>query len=273
MCNAPPSRPSSSSGPALRRQPSRSHPARQSVSVNRRGRFECETTGKDVSAGRVVSDRLVLDPDRLFSPEARQRRSPGSCTTRSSTSRCSARTATPTPGGSPTTSRSTTRRSLLVTPDHYLTRMLYSQGVPLEALGVTAARRSEDRSTAALAWRTFADALPPVPWHAVRVVDEPRPERGVRRRRPTHRADRRRDLRPDRRLPRRRRVPAQRALLDRFRIEVVATTDSPLDDLPTTAPARGRRSRRPGHPDVPTRRRRRSRPRTLYGRTSHGSAR
>ena len=45
--------------------------------------------------------------------------------------------------------------SLLVTPDHYLTRMLYSQGVPLEALGVEpndAVGVADPRT----AWRTFA---------------------------------------------------------------------------------------------------------------------
>jgi glucuronate isomerase len=45
--------------------------------------------------------------------------------------------------------------SLLVTPDHYVTRLLHAAGVPLEELGVgTAAVDTRD------AWRLFADAWP-----------------------------------------------------------------------------------------------------------------
>ena len=45
--------------------------------------------------------------------------------------------------------------SLLITPDHYLTRMLYSQGVPLEALGVRPLDGG-DVTGSRDAWRTFA---------------------------------------------------------------------------------------------------------------------
>ena len=45
--------------------------------------------------------------------------------------------------------------SLLVTPDHYLTRMLYSQGVPLTALGVTAQGQQSTVDPRA-AWQLFA---------------------------------------------------------------------------------------------------------------------
>ena len=45
--------------------------------------------------------------------------------------------------------------SLLVTPDHYLTRMLYSQGVPLTALGVTA-QGQQSTVDPRVAWQLFA---------------------------------------------------------------------------------------------------------------------
>ncbi|MEM6498478.1 MAG: glucuronate isomerase [Pseudomonadota bacterium] len=50
----------------------------------------------------------------------------------------------------------TNATDLLLVPDHYVLRMLYSQGVPLEALGVT--RPGEDSTTdPRAAWRIFAD--------------------------------------------------------------------------------------------------------------------
>jgi glucuronate isomerase len=45
---------------------------------------------------------------------------------------------------------------LFVTPDHYVTRLLHSSGVPLEALGVGAAQASEPREI----WRTLCEN-----WH------------------------------------------------------------------------------------------------------------
>ena len=48
---------------------------------------------------------------------------------------------TPIRNGSPTTQPFANAADLLVTPDHYLVRMLYSQGVALEALGIGAAGR------------------------------------------------------------------------------------------------------------------------------------
>src|SRR4051812_40859858 len=44
---------------------------------------------------------------------------------------------------------------LLLAPDHYLYRMLYSQGVPLEALGV-ASRAGPSAADPREAWRLFA---------------------------------------------------------------------------------------------------------------------
>src|SRR5438128_9585497 len=44
---------------------------------------------------------------------------------------------------------------LLLAPDHYLFRMLYSQGVPLDRLGV-ASRRGPSSTDPRAAWRLFA---------------------------------------------------------------------------------------------------------------------
>lgn len=119
--------------------------------------------------------------------------------------------------------------SLLVTPDHYLTRLLHSQGVALEAVGV----RPRDGSPVAAPrdiWRTFAShfhlfrGTPSGIWmhHVLADVF------GVSDRLDAETADTTYDhvaacleapeFRP-------------RALLDRFAIEVIATTDSPLDHL------------------------------------------
>lgn len=119
--------------------------------------------------------------------------------------------------------------SLLVTPDHYVTRMLYSQGVPLEALGV----RPLDGGPAAAprdAWRTFAAhfhlfrGTPSGMWlnHVFGEVF------GLTQRLDAETADATYDhIAACLALPEFR----PRALLDRFRIEVITTTDSPLSDL------------------------------------------
>jgi glucuronate isomerase len=48
--------------------------------------------------------------------------------------------------------------SLLLTPDHYLFRMLYSQGVPMEALGVPN-RKGASAADPRAAWRLFASHM------------------------------------------------------------------------------------------------------------------
>ena len=121
---------------------------------------------------------------------------------------------------------------LLVTGDHYLLRMLHSQGVPLEALGRTPA---SGPGTAPVAsprevWRTFAAhyhlfrGTPSRLWldHAlveVLGIDEVPSESNADEQYDTLVAR----LSEDRFRP--------RALFDRFGIEFLATTESPLDDL------------------------------------------
>lgn len=119
--------------------------------------------------------------------------------------------------------------SLLVAPDHYLTRMLYSRGVALEALGV-APRDGGAVADARSAWRTFAAhyhlfrGTPSGLWfdHVLVALFE------VEQRLEPETADEIYD-RISAALARPEFLP--RALLDRFGIELLATTDSPLDDL------------------------------------------
>lgn len=119
--------------------------------------------------------------------------------------------------------------SLLVTPDHYLTRMLYSHGIALEALGV-APNDGAPVADARSAWRTFAThyhffrATPSGLWfdHVLSQVF------GVPHRLDAETADAAFDQVAEA-LGRPEYLP--RAFLDRFDIELLATTDSPLDDL------------------------------------------
>jgi glucuronate isomerase len=119
--------------------------------------------------------------------------------------------------------------ALLVTPDHYLLRMLYSQGVPLEALGV--APRGETSPTPPReAWRTFARHIhlfrgtPSAIWldHVFAEVF------GLTERLSEATADAYFDAIGDALA-----TPAfrPRALFDRFNIESLATTESPSDGL------------------------------------------
>jgi len=118
---------------------------------------------------------------------------------------------------------------LLLTPDHYVLRMLYSQGVPLEALGVSPHGEASLVDPRA-AWRCFAEH-----YHLFRGT----PSRtwldwvfaevfGLTVRFEASTADLYFD-----RIAERLATPAYRprALFERFNIDVLATTESPLDSL------------------------------------------
>jgi len=118
---------------------------------------------------------------------------------------------------------------LLLAPDHYLFRMLYSQGISLDALGVSS-RRGRSSADPREAWRLFAsrfhlfNGTPSWLWlnHVFtevfgidEVLDETTADRyfdqiGAALSSP--------GFRP-------------RALFDRFNIEALATTESPIDTL------------------------------------------
>ena len=119
---------------------------------------------------------------------------------------------------------------LLITPDHYVTRMLYSQGVALQRLGVKRRDGGDYERDGRKIWRLFAEhyrlflGTPSRIWldHVFAEVF------GMEVELSPATADlyydavdeqlRRDDMRP-------------RALLDRFDIEVIATTESALDPL------------------------------------------
>ncbi len=120
--------------------------------------------------------------------------------------------------------------ALFITPDHYVFRMLYSQGVRLEDLGIPRIDGGPVETDARRIWRTFAGF-----WHVFRGT----PTRvwldhafhdifGIRERLTPESADRVFD-----RINDCLRQPAfrPRALFERFNIEAIATTESPLDPL------------------------------------------
>ncbi|HEX3694482.1 MAG TPA: glucuronate isomerase [Polyangia bacterium] len=119
---------------------------------------------------------------------------------------------------------------LLIVPDHYVFRMLHSQGVALESLGIPAADGRPVQSDPREIWRMFAQhwflfrGTPTRLWfeHALSTVF------GVRDRLSPATGDAIYD-RIAECLPRDEFRP--RALFERFNIEVLATTESPLDRL------------------------------------------
>lgn len=119
---------------------------------------------------------------------------------------------------------------LFVTPDHYVFRMLFSQGVNLTDLGVPRRDGGTTEIDARKIWRVFAEnfyllrATPSRMWidHAFETVF------GITERFGPDTADKTYDhiadclTRPDFR---------PRALFERFNIEAISTTENPLDDL------------------------------------------
>ncbi len=119
---------------------------------------------------------------------------------------------------------------LLIKPDHYLVRMLYSQGISLESLGIPALDGSVSETDSRTIWRIFAShyhlfsATPTRIWlnHVFGEVfglDKELSEETA-----DHFFDHINDClsKPEFR---------PRALFDRFNVEVLATTESPLDSL------------------------------------------
>ena len=120
--------------------------------------------------------------------------------------------------------------SLFITPDHYVFRMLYSQGIGLSDLGIVAEGEENKRDPRDI-WRLFAEyyhlfrGTPTRIWldHVFSEVFELSEPLSVAT--AEHYFDTISDAldRPDYR---------PRALFERFNIEVLATTESPIDSLP-----------------------------------------
>jgi len=119
---------------------------------------------------------------------------------------------------------------LFVTPDHYVFRMLHSQGIPLEDLGVPREDGGETEQDPRKIWRLFASnyhlfrATPSRLWvdHALQEVF------GVNERLSAKSADAIYDH-IDACLGKAEFKP--RALFERFNIEAISTTESAIDDL------------------------------------------
>ncbi|HSY72060.1 MAG TPA: glucuronate isomerase [Alloacidobacterium sp.] len=115
---------------------------------------------------------------------------------------------------------------LLILPDHYVYRMLYSQGVSMHDLGIRQPNPANSRKT----WRIFAEhyylfrGTPTSIW----LDYEFEKLFGLDQRLSAATADHYFDLIAEK-LQQPEFLP--RALYDRFRIELLATTDSPLDSL------------------------------------------
>ncbi len=119
---------------------------------------------------------------------------------------------------------------LFIIPDHYVTRMLVSQGVPLDQLGVPRRDGTRGEADNRRVWRLFAQnyhlfrATPSRMWldHVFQNMF------GMKKRLSAETADTYYDA-----INERLAMPGfrPRALFEQFNIEVLATTESPLDDL------------------------------------------
>jgi glucuronate isomerase len=119
--------------------------------------------------------------------------------------------------------------ALLIQPDHYIFRMLYSQGVSLESLGIPQLDNRESADPREV-WRIFAKhyylfrGTPTRLWLDYTFENE----FGLRQRLSADNADDYYDI-----IAKKLDTPEfrPRALFDKFNIEVLATTDTPLDTL------------------------------------------
>ena len=147
------------------------------------GRVEMGSAPVSPVAGGIEWAAGMLNPDRYFDPNPAVRDVARGCTSASRTCRSSARTGTSIRGCSPRTRRSPIRRALLVIPDHYVMRMLYSQGVPLERLGVPSRDGTPVETDPAHDLAALRRSLPPVSRHAERLLAGARARGRVRYRR------------------------------------------------------------------------------------------
>lgn len=123
-----------------------------------------------------------------------------------------------------------TPADLFIIPDHYVFRMLYSQGVPLEALGIPRKDGGPVETDHRVIWQAFADhfhlfrGTPSGVWLAHELYEV----FGIRQKLTSATAQAIYDELADK-LARPEYRP--RALFDRFKIEVLCTTDAASDSL------------------------------------------
>ncbi len=120
--------------------------------------------------------------------------------------------------------------SLFVKPDHYVFRMLYSQGVALEDLGVPRADGGRTEADPRAIWRLFAKHWPLFRGTPTRMWFEHALETlfGIEERLTETNAERLYDVIAGRLAEA---AFRPRALYERFNIEAISTTDAALDDL------------------------------------------
>ena len=119
---------------------------------------------------------------------------------------------------------------LLIIPDHYVTRMLYSQGIPLESLGVPRLDGGETQADPRTVWKLFCEnfhlfrSTPSGIWLEQELLEV----FGVDEKPSQANADLLYDL-----IAARLAAPEfrPRALFERFKIEVLSTTDAATDSL------------------------------------------
>src|ERR1700753_2644897 len=119
--------------------------------------------------------------------------------------------------------------ALLIQPDHYIFRMLYSQGVPLEALGIPQVD-GKQQAAPREGWRIFAKhyylfrGTQTLLWLDYTIENQ----FGLKKRLGADNADEYYNI-----IAKELESPSfrPRALFDQFNIEVLSTTDTPLDTL------------------------------------------
>jgi len=209
-----------------------SHPNRVTVNapVNRAASKEALSAPAGVSATSRSATRGSLNADRFFDPDPQVRRVARELY--AETSRLPlvcphghvdpALLAEDAPFPEPT--------SLLITPDHYIYRMLYSHGIPLEELGISTRDEAEAGADPRRVWQLFADryylfrGTPTGAWLDYELYEL----FGVSAQLTSDTAQHLYDELQERLWSPEFRP---RALYDRFKIEVLATTDRATDTL------------------------------------------
>jgi glucuronate isomerase len=202
-------------------------------------------SGRTLDPGFDISDhRLILDEDRFFDSDPSVRRIARMihAETRDLPLICPHGHVEPSllannePFPEPT--------ALIITPDHYILRMLYSRGIPLEALGIPARDGAATEADPCRAWQVLGDyyylfrGTPTGIWldHELHEVFGVRTKLNGATARAIYDEIREKLVSPEFR---------PRALFDRFNIEALATTDAATDTLEHHAAIRD--SDWPGH--------------------------